>query len=68
MRASEWGLPLQGISIKETWTEGSFTGNPKDMLSRLWKWGSVFIGAPLLRNVDGRSFSRAFERRESIFI
>jgi hypothetical protein len=38
------------------------------MLSRLWKWGSVFIGAKLLRNVDGRSFSRAWrEGKVSLF-
>jgi hypothetical protein len=31
---------------------------------RLWKWASVSIGSPLLRNIKGRSFPRAFERRE----
>jgi len=31
---------------------------------RLWKWSSVSIRAPLLGNMEGRSFSRAFERRE----
>ena len=32
----------------------------------LWKWASVSIGAPLLGNMGGRSFHRAFERREKI--
>jgi hypothetical protein len=34
------------------------------MLSRLWKWGSVFIGALLWGNVEGRCFRRALEKRE----
>ena len=38
-------------------------GTPKDML-RLWKWTSVSIEAPLWGNMEGRSFPRAFERRE----
>jgi len=29
------------------------------------KWAFVSIGAPLLGNMEGRSFPRAFERRES---
>jgi len=31
---------------------------------RLWKWASVSIGAPLLGNMEGRSFLTAFERRD----
>jgi len=32
---------------------------------RLWKWASVSIGVPLLEDMEGRSFLRAFERREN---
>jgi hypothetical protein len=31
---------------------------------RLWKWASVSIEAPLLGNMERRSFPTAFERRE----
>jgi hypothetical protein len=34
----------------------------------LWKSASVSIEAPLLRNREGRSFPRDFERREKFFI
>ena len=37
--------------------------NQKDTLG-LWKWTSVSIGAPLLENMEGRSFPRLFERRD----
>ena len=40
-------------------------GTPKDM-RRLWNWPSVSIGAPLLGNMEGRPFSRAFEKREKL--
>jgi len=36
--------------------EGSFTGEPKDMLSKAWKWASASVGAPLLGNMDGCFF------------
>jgi hypothetical protein len=32
---------------------------------RLWKLTSVSIGALLLENIEGRSFPRAFERRDT---
>jgi len=34
---------------------------------KLWKLTSVSIGAPILGNMGGRSFPRAFDRREKIF-
>ena len=34
---------------------------PKDMLSKALEWVSVSIVAPLLGNMEGRSFLRAFE-------
>jgi hypothetical protein len=37
-------------------------GTPKDMQTRLWKWASVSIGAPLLGNMERSSFPKAFER------
>jgi hypothetical protein len=30
---------------------------------KLWKWVSVSIGAPILGNMERRSFPSAFERR-----
>ena len=50
-------------SMKGTLREGSFTGDPIDMLSKAWKWASASIGAPLLGNMEGRFFLRAFLSR-----
>jgi hypothetical protein len=36
------------------------------MLSKAVEWSSVFIGAPLLENIEGRSFLRAFEIKRYI--
>jgi hypothetical protein len=36
-------------------------GTPKDMFNKALEWASVFIEAPLLRNIKGRSFLRTFE-------
>ena len=33
---------------------------------RLWKWASVSVGAPLLGNMEGCSFLRAFEIKRYI--
>ena len=51
--------------MRGTWREGSFYWGPRKICSvKLWKWASVAIGDPLLRNIDGRSFPRAFEKRD----
>jgi hypothetical protein len=34
------------------------------MLSEALEWASVSMGAPLLGNLEGHSFLRAFERRK----
>ena len=34
--------------------------NGEDMLSKTRKWASFSVGAPLLGNMDGRFFLRAF--------
>ena len=39
----------------------SLLRTPKDMLSKTLEWASVSIGTPLLGNMEGRSFLRAFE-------
>jgi hypothetical protein len=41
----------------------SLLGTPKDMLSKALEWVSVSIAAPLLGNMEGHSFHRAFEIR-----
>ena len=43
-------------SMKGTLREGSFTGDPIDMLSTAQKWATASIGAPLLGNMEGRFF------------
>jgi hypothetical protein len=47
-------------SVKGTMREGSFTGEPKGMLSKARKWASASVGAPLLGNMDGSFFLGAF--------
>jgi hypothetical protein len=41
-------------------------GTPKDMVSKALEWASVSTGAPLLGNMKGRSFLRAFEIKRYI--
>jgi hypothetical protein len=61
----EWGISLQGKSMRGTWKEGSFTGDPERYVKAL-EWASVSIGAPLLCNIKGHSFLRAFEIKRYI--
>jgi len=41
-------------------------GTPKDMLNKALERASVSIGAPLLGNMEGHSFLRAFEIKRYI--
>ena len=52
--------------MKGSGKKGSFTRGPKDMLNKALEMGSVSIGYPLLGNMKGRSFPRAFERGEKV--
>jgi hypothetical protein len=47
-------------SMKGTLGEGSFTGTPKDILSRARKWAFSAIGAPLWGKMEGHFFLRVF--------
>ena len=47
-------------SMKGTLREGSFTGDPKDMLSKAQKWASASIVGPLLGTWRGHFFLRTF--------
>ena len=55
------GTPLGGPGAR-----APLLGTPKDMLSKALEWTSVSIGAPLLGNMEGRSFLRAFEIKRYI--
>jgi hypothetical protein len=48
--------------MRRTWREGSFTGDP-DRYVKALEWASVSIGTPLLGNMKGRYFLRAFEKK-----
>jgi len=52
---------MKGISKK-----GSFTREPKDILSKARKWASASVGVPLLGNMDGRFFLRSFLLEERL--
>jgi len=52
--------------MRGAWKEGSFLGTPKDVLRKALEWASVFIGAQLLGNMEGRAFFRAFEIKRYI--
>ena len=41
-------------------------GTPKYMFIKALEWASVSIGAPLLGDMEGRSFLKAFERKRYI--
>jgi len=58
----EWGIFVRGDSMRGTWREGSFTGDPERYVKAL-EWVSISIGALLLGDVDGCSFLRAFETK-----
>jgi len=52
--------------MKGTLRVGSFTGDPKDMLSKAQKWAPASTGAPLLGNMEGHFLLRAFLSRGNI--
>jgi len=56
-------ISLCGSCMRGTWAEGSFTGDPKDMLSKTLEVGVCFHRGPVLGNIEGRSFPRDFARR-----
>jgi hypothetical protein len=47
--------------------EGSFTGDPKDMLNKVLEMGVCFHRGPVFGNMVGRSFPTAFKRRVRFF-
>jgi len=51
--------------MRGTWREGSFTA-PKDMFRKALEWASASKGVPLLGNMEGCSFLRAFEIKRYI--
>jgi hypothetical protein len=59
----EWmkgALEMERLSLKEF-----CEGNLEDVQRKALEWASVSIGTPLFGNIKGRSFPRAFERRET---
>jgi len=46
-------------TLKDEW-RAPLLETPKDMSSKAWKWTSASTGNPLLGNMVGRSFLRAF--------
>jgi len=57
-----WGGVVSGLS---GWRP-TLLGTPKGMLSKVLEMGVCLHRGPLLKNVGGRSFPRAFERRGKI--
>ena len=61
--------------IRASLSEGGLWGEPggtalhwwpcRIRYVRIWKWTPISIGAPLLGSMEGRSFPRAFERRDT---
>jgi hypothetical protein len=50
--------------MKGTLREGSFTGDLERYVNKDREWASASIGGPLLGNMEGRFFLRAFLCRE----
>jgi hypothetical protein len=66
----QWLIRLRYTLLCVCYVEGWFVnrapllGTRKDMLSKALEWASVSVGDPLLGNMKGRSFLRAFEIKE----
>ena len=58
------GSSVYGRSVRGTWEGAPLLVTPKEMLSKALEMDSVSIGAPLLENMEVRSFPRAFEGRD----
>jgi len=58
---------LSSMELYEGKLEGGllYWGPQRICYVRDWKWASVSIRVPLLGNIEGRSFSRAFEGWEN---
>ena len=61
-----WGGLCTG-DIERWMKEGSFAGEPKNILSKAQKWVPASIGAPLLGNMDGCFFPGAFLLEEFLW-
>jgi hypothetical protein len=59
-------LSLRGDSMRGPGGRAPLVGTPKDMLSKALEWNSVSISVPILENMEGRSFLRAFEIKRYI--
>jgi len=57
----------EGTPLGEPGGRAPLMGTSKDMLSKALEWASVSIGAPLLGNMEGSSFLRAFEVYQEIY-
>jgi hypothetical protein len=55
-------ISLCGSSMRGTWKEGSLLGTPKVVLSKALEMRVCFHRGPVLGNMEGCSFPRAFER------
>jgi hypothetical protein len=62
-RALGTGSLSPRYSMKGKWREGSYTGDPEKYVKAL-EMGFCFHRAPLLGNMEGCSFLRAFENRK----
>ena len=62
-----WGIALQDIPWRDHWGRTLLMGTPKVMSSKAWKWASASIGAPLLGNMEGHFFLRAFLLEEFLW-
>ena len=58
----------EGTSLEGPGGRAPLLGTSKYMLSKALEWASVYMGAPLLGNMEGRSFLRAFEIKRYIKI
>ena len=58
----------EGTAREELGGRALLLGTPKDMLSKALEKGACFHRGPVLGNMGGRSFPRAFELRVSFFL
>ena len=56
-----WSVSLRGALWREPGGRAPSLGTPKDIYKRLWRRASLFIGAPLLGNLEEGSSTGDFE-------
>jgi len=67
-RLMKGSVEVERLSLREFWSEGYFTGTPKNILSKVFEVSVCCHRATAFRDMKGRSIPRAFKERQNFFI